>query len=92
MVRSDNETRQSHTHHIRMTNGGVTPIEGGFRINGTASITVNGVAAAFPNSPVEIEITGGAAVALSNFKVTFSGGGAGHFGDQPLDGVVTVLR
>ena len=53
MVRAENAARQSHTHHIAMNDGSVTPITGGFRISGSAP-------------------------------------GAGHFGDQPIDGVVSL--
>ena len=47
MVRSENPSRQSHTHHVAMTDGQVTPIAGGYRISGTAAITSNGALAGF---------------------------------------------
>jgi hypothetical protein len=92
MVRSENPSRQSHTHHVAMTDGQVTPIAGGYRISGTAAITSNGVLAGFTGSPLEIEITGGTALNFSNVKVTFGGSAVGHFGDQPIDGVVNFRR
>ena len=92
MVRSENPSRQSHTHHVAMTDGQVTPIAGGYRISGTAAITSNGALAGFTGSPLEIEITGGSALNFSNVKVTFGGSAVGHFGDQPIDGVVNFRR
>ena len=92
MVRSENPSRQSHTHHVAMTDGQVTPIAGGYRISGTAAITSNGALAGFTGSPLEIEITGGTALNFSNVKVTFGGSAVGHFGDQPIDGVVNFRR
>jgi hypothetical protein len=92
MVRSENPSRQSHTHHVAMTDGQVTPIAGGYRISGTAAITSNGALTGFTGSPLEIEITGGTALNFSNVKVTFGGSAVGHFGDQPIDGVVNFRR
>jgi hypothetical protein len=92
MVRSENASRQAHTHHVAMTDGQVTPIAGGYRISGTAAITSNGALAGFTGSPLDIEITGGSALNFSNLKVTFGGSAVGHFGDQPLEGVVNFRR
>lgn len=89
MVRSDNFPRQAHAHHIRMTDGVATPIVNGFRITGTAVIINNGTLAPFSGSPIEFEITGGTALNFTNFTVTFGGGAAGHFGTEPIDGIVT---
>jgi hypothetical protein len=90
MVRAENTTRQSHTHHVGLTEGDVTPITGGFRITGIAVITLNGALAGFSGSPITIDLTGGEALRFSNVKVTFGGGASGHFGDQPIDGVVSL--
>ena len=90
MVRAENAARQSHTHHIVMNNGSVTPITGGFRISGDAAVTVNGPLAGFSPTPLDIDLTGSSAVRFSNVKLTFSAPGAGHFGDQPIDGVVSL--
>jgi len=90
MVRADNATRQAHTHHVALTDGVVSGVAGGYRITGTATITSNGTTAGFSGSPVVVDITGGPAVALAKITLTFQGAAAGHFGDQPIDGVVRV--
>lgn len=90
MLRSDSEPRQSHTHHVRMTDGIPTVIAGGYRIIGTANILNNGSPAPFSPSPVTIDITGGTAMQFSNIQVTFGGAAATHFGSEPLEGVVRV--
>jgi hypothetical protein len=90
MVRADGSTRASHTHHVGIIGGSVAPIANGYRITGNAIITSNGTAAPFTGSQVDIEITGGGTLQYANAKVTFGGVAIGHFGDQPLDGVVTL--
>lgn len=90
MVRSANATRASHTHHVGIIDGAVTPLANGYRISGNAIITGNGSTAAFSGSRVDVEVTGGALLPLANAKLTFGGGAVGHFGDQALDGVVTI--
>lgn len=90
MVRSTNEARASHTHHVGIINGDAVPIANGYRITGNAIITGNGATAAFSGSRVDVEITGAGLLPLANAKVTFGGAAVGHFGDQPLDGVVTI--
>jgi hypothetical protein len=92
MVRSDNPARAAHTHHVAVDNGEVTPLANGFRISGAARVTSNGNLAGFSGSPVVIEVTGGNTLPFSNVSVTFGGGAAAHFGDQPLHGVVTERR
>ena len=92
MVRSDNTARAAHAHHMRVSDGYVTALANGFRISGTASFTSNGSLAAFSGSPVDIEITGSSAVPFSNISVTLGGAAAGHFGSQPLEGVVRSCR
>jgi hypothetical protein len=89
MVRSDNALRQPHTHHISLSDGQVTALATGYRINGIASITLNGALAPFSGSPVDIEITGSSAVPFANVGVTFGGAAAAHFGPQQFKGVVT---
>ena len=90
MVRADNVSRASHTHHVGIVDGTVTPIANGYRISGNAIITGNGAPAGFSGSPVNVDITGAALVPYSNVKLVFGGGGVAHFGDQPIDGVVTI--
>lgn len=90
MIRSDNVTRQGHTHHLRMTDGQVAPIAGGYRISGTAALTSNGALAPFSGSPVSVDITGGNALALATVKLTFAGAAAGHFGGSALSGAVSM--
>ncbi len=90
MVRADNPTRSAHTHHVMLVGGAVTPIAGGYRITGAATITSNGATAAFSGSPVAVDITGGAAVALAKISLTFGGAAVAHFGDQAIEGVVQL--
>ena len=82
-----------HTHHVGLTDGQVTAIPNGYRISGQAAITSNGALAGFTGSQIDIELTGSTALTFSNVKITFGGAGAiGHFGDLPLDGVVTLRQ
>lgn len=92
MVRSQNASPAAHTHHVTLSHGDVTPLANGFRISGNAVIASNGSLAGFSGSPVEIQVTGGNALASSNMTVTFGGAAAVHFGDLPLHGVVTLER
>jgi hypothetical protein len=80
--------RTPHTHHIALVGGTVTPITGGFKVTGgTLTITGNGNAT-FPNSALEVDVTGGNTVARSNIVLKFTGDAAGHFGAQAIHGVV----
>ena len=88
MVRAEDMTRMSHTHHMQITDGLVTTLAGGYRISGTASFTSNGTLAGFTGSPVDIEITGGTAVPYANVTIRFGAAAAAHFGSE-LKGVVT---
>jgi len=90
MVRADNPTGQAHTHHVQLTDGKVTPISGGFSVTGAAAITGNGNPAGFSGSMIVVEVTGGSAVRYANVRLTFQDGAVGHFGDQPLAGVVLL--
>lgn len=90
MVRSDNPSRQAHTHHVTLTDGAVSVIANGYRISGTATITSNGAVAGFSGSPVIVDITGGPAAALAKIALTFQGAAVAHFGDQPIEGVVRL--
>ena len=73
------------------------PVTGGFAITGTAYVTGNGGNVPFGNpTPVTICILGGTDphvqgvpyVELSNFTLTFGSPASGHFGPQPIHGVV----
>jgi hypothetical protein len=90
MVRSDNDVRAAHTHHMRLHDGHLTALPSGYRISGTGTFTSNGSLAGFSGSRVDIEITGSAAVPFANVAVTFGGAAAAHFGAEPLTGVVTL--
>lgn len=86
--------RNAHTHHLTLANGTVTPITGGFRVTGPATITGNGK---FPppfgtSSTLQIDVVGGNSVAFSNVKITFGGDAAKHFGTQPVNGVVQLVK
>ena len=91
MVRSTTGAA-SHTHHVALLNATVTRIANGYRISGDAVITTSGGLAAFSGSPLAVDITGGNALEFSNVKLTFSGAAIAHFGDQPIEGVVTLQR
>lgn len=90
---NDPSARVPHTHHITVVDGAVTPIANGFRVSGTATVTASGNPPPFGlSSPLQIDITGGSVVAFSNIKLTFGSPAAGHFGSQPLDGVVKSFK
>jgi hypothetical protein len=91
MVRSTTGAA-SHTHHVALLDATVTRIANGYRISGDAVITNSGGPAPFSGSPLAVEVTGGSAVEFSNIKLTFGGAAVGHFGDQPIEGVVTLRR
>ena len=92
MARSDNPSRAAHTHHISLTGGQVTTLANGYRISGAATMTSNGALAGFSGSSIDVEITGGSGVTLSNLKVFFGGASAAHFGAEPVLGVVSASR
>lgn len=81
--------RNFHTHHVLMTDGEVSTVGSAIVVNGTAVVTSNGNQV-FPGSTVQIEISGGTAVAPSNIKLTFGAPASNHFTSQPYDGVVVV--
>lgn len=90
--------RMAHTHHITMVNGTVTTIPGGIEITGSATVTANGI---FPPPfgadipTLTIDITGGTgenSVPFSNITLTFGQPAAGHFGTQPIHGVVRSVK
>jgi hypothetical protein len=90
MERPNPASPGAHTHHVAILDGTVTAIANGYRITGVAAITSNGTTAGFSGSEVTVDVTGGPAVALAKVAVTFGGAAAGHFGDQPIEGVVSL--
>lgn len=83
----DPSTRDHHTHHVTLV-GNVTWLANGFRVNGTATVTLNGGSAPVSPTPLEIDVTGGTEVPFSNIALTFGLPGSNHFGLEPLTGVV----
>jgi hypothetical protein len=96
-------TRSPHTHHITVTNAAVSydtsvcPANSpattgpGAVFTGSVSISGNGGPAPFESkgsSTVQICIIGGPEIEWSNFTMVFSGPATGHFGPQPIHGVV----
>jgi hypothetical protein len=96
-------TRSPHTHHISVTNATVSydtsvcpanspPTTGtGLVVTGTATTSGNGSPASFESkgsSTLQICIIGGSEVSFSNVTLLYSGPATGHFGTQPIHGVV----
>jgi hypothetical protein len=101
-------TRSPHTHHITMTDAvlsydtSVCPANIpattvlGFVVTGPVSITGNGSPAPFETkgpSTLQVCINGGTVVQFSNVTLVLTGPAAtGHFGGQPIHGVVRIVR
>ncbi len=96
-------TRSPHTHHISVTNATVSydttvcpvnspPTTGaGLVVTGAATTTGNGSPAAFESkgsSTLQVCVTGGSQVDFSNMTLVYSGPATGHFGPQPIHGVI----
>jgi len=81
--------RNFHTHQVLVTDGQVSIVGSAIVVDGVAIITSNGNQV-FTGSTVQIEISGGTAVAPSNIKLTFGAPASGHFTSQPYEGVVLV--
>jgi len=96
-------TRSPHTHHISVNNATVSydtsvcpannpPTTGtGLVVTGSATTTGNGSAASFESkgaSTIQLCIMGGSEVDFSNMTLLYSGPATGHFGPQPIHGVV----
>lgn len=78
-----------HTHHIFLKDADVTPLGSGYSVTGNATIIGSGGLAGYTNTPVTVEVTGGAALPVSNIKVFLHAPDAiNHFGTDPLNGVV----
>lgn len=99
-------TRSPHTHHISITNAAVSydtsvcpvfspPTTGpGVVITVTATTTGNGGPAPFEAkgaSTLQVCITGGTQVEFSNLTMVYTGPATGHFGTQPIHGVVSLV-
>ncbi|HXA64602.1 MAG TPA: hypothetical protein VNV82_05595 [Bryobacteraceae bacterium] len=96
-------TRSPHTHHISVTNATVSydtsvcpanspPTTGtGLVVTGPATTSGNGSPASFESkgsSTIQVCIMGGSEVDYSNMTLVYSGPATGHFGPQPIHGVV----
>jgi hypothetical protein len=96
-------TRSPHTHHISMTNATVSydtsvcpannppTTVSGLVVTGTATTTGNGGPATFESkgsSTLQVCIMGGSEVSFSNVTLVYTGPAAGHFGTQPIHGVI----
>ncbi len=97
-------TRSPHTHHIVMTNATVSydpsvcpansPATTGTSavvVTGPATTSGNGSPASFESkgaSTLQVCITGGSEVDFSNVTLVYTGPATGHFGPQPIHGVV----
>ena len=96
-------TRMPHTHHISLTNATVSydtsvcpanspaTTVSGLVVTGKASTTANGGPAPFDptsSSTLQVCIMGGAEVNFSNLTLVYSGPATGHFGAQPIHGVI----
>jgi hypothetical protein len=99
-------TRSPHTHHISMTNVAVSydtsvcpanspaTTVSGLVVNGTATTTGNGGPASFESkgaSTLQVCIMGGSEVTFSNVTLVYTGPATGHFGTQPIHGVVRTV-
>lgn len=96
-------TRSPHTHHISMTNVTVSydtsacpanspaTTVSGLVLNGPATTSGNGGPATFEAkgpSTLQVCIMGGSEVTFSNLTMVYTGPATGHFGPQPIHGVV----
>lgn len=99
-------TRSPHTHHITMTNATVSydtsvcpanspaTTGSGVVVTNTAVTTGNGSPAPFESkgpSTLQVCIIGGSTVEFSNMSLVYTGPATGHFGPQPIHGVVTQV-
>jgi hypothetical protein len=99
-------TRSPHTHHITMTNAtisydtSVCPANNppttvsGLVVNGTATTTGNGGPATFESkgaSTLQVCLMGGSELSFSNLTMVYTGPATGHFGPQPIHGVVRIV-
>ncbi len=85
----DPAARNPHTHHISLVNAAVTTITNGFQITGSATIMANGsINTTLSPSVLTVQVTGGTDRKYSNITLTFASPASGHFGTEPVAGVV----
>ncbi len=85
----DPAARGAHTHHITLVNGAVTTITNGFQVTGSATIMGNGsINTTLSPSVLTVQVTGGTDRTYSNITLTFASPASGHFGTEPVAGVV----
>lgn len=104
---TDPKARGAHTHHLVMNDAKVVhgdttcPADAPattprFSVNGPAEfITGNGGPGSFEkNGPTSLQVcvTGGTDVAYSNMTIVMTGAATGHFGTQPIHGVVRFVH
>ena len=87
----DPAARGAHTHHITLANAAVTQTTGGFEVTGSATIMANGTIAAISPSVLTIDVTGGTDRKFSNITLTFQAPASGHFGTEPVPGVIRSI-
>ncbi len=81
--------RMPHTHLITLVGGQVTQLGGGgFEVTGGSLRILKNGSPVLPSSTLTIQVTGGTDAAYSNITLTFGGDAAGHFGTQPVNGLV----
>jgi len=76
---------------------GNPPTTGRFVVNGYADITGNGSPAPFSMngtvlSPLQVCVTGGTEIEFSNITLVLGAPATGHFGTQPIHGLVRRLK
>jgi hypothetical protein len=85
----DPAARGAHTHHVTLVNAAVTTITNGFQVTGSATIMSNGaISSTLSPSILTVQVTGGTDRKYSNVTLTFQSPASGHFGTEPVAGVV----
>ena len=62
-----------------------------FDVTGSATIMANGTIAAISPSVLTIDVTGGTDRKFSNITLTFQAPASGHFGTEPVPGVIRSI-
>jgi hypothetical protein len=99
-------TRSPHTHNIVMNNATVSydtstcpankpaSTGTGVMVTGTATTSANGSPAPFESmgpSTLQVCVIGGSDIEWSNVTIVYTGPATGHFGTQPIHGVVRTV-